>query len=212
MRKSFVLALLALPLAASSAYAHDGEDPYYLELGLGLVGAASVTPPGVGEVDFDLGISSSVAVGRPFAQTGSIEWALEGEIFYSFFKLDEGDLDSFPGTSSQGSSAFALMANVIADMEVADGLSVYAGAGLGLATNIEYETLSTGNHRQRDKDGTAAQAMVGLKYKIGPQYDVSLGYRFFATEDVSVTDQVSATTNDVEFVNNVFEVSFRWGI
>jgi len=212
MRKPF-LALLALSFAASTALAQDREDSFYLDLAFGAVGADAVDPPGaVGEVEFDTGVATALAVGYPLFQTGDVTWSLEGELYYSYFKLDEDDLGNFPGTKSQGASTSAVMANLVADVPLTSSVSLYLGGGIGYAPNITYDTLDTGSYQQVDTDGSAAQFMIGLSYRLGSQYDFSLGYRYFATSNIDVLETVGNNVDEVEFANNVFELSFRWGL
>ena len=211
MRKPFH-AFLALSLLASVTAAHDdGESPWYLDLAIGTVSADAVTPPGAGEVGFDAGVLGALSVGRTLGHTGAVTWAVEGELFYSYFKLDEGDLETLGGIEEQAAQATAWMLNLEADVRLTSDVSLYAGAGIGFASDITFDSFNAGAFDQVDEDGVATQFQLGLRYKLGTDYDVSLGYRYFATEDVEVAN-LGGGSSDVEFVNQAFELGFRWGL
>jgi len=103
------------------------------------------------------------------------------------------------------------MANLMGDYPLSSEVSLYFGGGAGYATNIKMDTFDDGNLEQNDNDKFAGQGKVGFRWNLGDRYDVSIGYRYFRTEDVEIEDVVTGDTDDVEFSNHVAEIGFRWG-
>jgi len=77
----------------------------------------------------------------------------------------------------------SIMANALLDFGNEDGLSFYAGAGVGRA---RVKLLG-------DRDSAwAGQAIAGVRYAVSPNIDVGLKYRYFRTGKVNISDDASA--------------------
>jgi opacity protein-like surface antigen len=220
MRKSATLALLALALSAPAANAHDDardEDPWYLQLGVGVVGQDDVEDVpfvgGTADLSFDTGISASLIVGRDMGGGDSFGWSIEGEGYYSYAEVDDSDLVVI-GTPSQdtGASAYAFLGNVIIDWHVTPDVAWYIGGGAGWAPRVEFDTLDSASYTQDDKDGPCGQFKAGIKYHLGGKVDFQLGYRYFIIPDLDVFDAGSGLTTEVDFETHVFEFGMRWGL
>jgi hypothetical protein len=75
------------------------------------------------------------------------------------------------------------MANALLDFGNPEGLSFYAGAGLGRARVKLFG----------DSDNAlAGQAIAGVRYAVSPNVDVGLKYRYFRTGKVNISDGASA--------------------
>lgn len=220
MRKSPFLSVLALFVATPAAFAHDGErdgEPWYIQFGLGLVNSVPVDAPDVTnsstvEVDFDSGLSTSLLLGLDLGGSERFGWSAEVEGLYASFSLSERDLAFFPGVNDGDVSATAWMGNIMLDFHFTPATAVYVGGGVGFAASIEYETFNTGSITQLDNDGVAGQFKAGLKFNLGDQYDVMLGYRYFKADDIDVFDQSGGDTHAIGFETHTIELNMRWGI
>ena len=115
---------------------------------------------------------------------------LEGELGYKRAGVNQLRLD--PLISGGGPSdnfdasgrgrALSAMINLLLDFGDDDGLSGYAGAGVGLAS-VKYSAATDtpfGPLAFSDTDsGIAWQGILGLRYAVGSNIDVGLKYRFF---------------------------------
>ena len=211
MRKSPILASLVLCLAAPAAFAAGDEDPWYLQFSLGAGASPNIDAPGDVEVGFDLGFATSIAVGRDMGQSGNFSWSLEGEVLYTYYNLDEDDLAFFPSTTDKGESSVGLMANVVGAYELTSAISLYAAGGAGFST-INFKTFDSGNLEQLDNDAPSFQFKAGLKYKMGPKFDILLGFRYYVTDSIDIFNQSTGNTTSVEYEDSVVELGFRWGI
>jgi len=122
---------------------------------------------------------------------------LEGEVAYkragvNQLRIDPRIAGGGPGDNYDASGrgrALSAMINLLLDFGDDDGLSGYAGAGVGLAS-VKYSasTLAPpdpgappfGQLAFSDTDsGIAWQGILGLRYAVGSNIDVGLKYRFF---------------------------------
>ncbi len=81
------------------------------------------------------------------------------------------------------------MINVLFDMGKDWAITPYAGAGFG-AAKVKYNDFSIGAANFVDDSDTvfAYQLIAGLSKAISKQVDISLDYRYFATDDPNVRD------------------------
>ncbi|HED65763.1 MAG TPA: hypothetical protein ENJ09_09440 [Planctomycetes bacterium] len=212
MRTSPILALLALSFFATSARAQSDDDGMYFTLSFGGTTTDSVDPPGLQGVEYDTGVSFSAGLGLPITRTGSVRWSLEGEWYTSFTKMRPRSQALFPGTKEDTARASAFLLNLAAECPLATDLQLYAAGGVGFAPALEFDTMDSGNYRQLDRDGTVVQAKIGLRYALGRNYDVTLGYRYFTSDGLDVQNLTTSQIDNVNYTNQVIEVGFRWGI
>jgi opacity protein-like surface antigen len=128
--------------------------------------------------NFDTGFGVSGAIGRDLSRflTGSLtNFRAEAEIAYN-----ENGIEGSPGNPEI--SATAYMANLYYDFQTADAYRnfvPYIGVGVGAAT-LESDGIALAD----DEDTVFAyQVRAGLNYRVRPGLLLSLGYRFFDTQD-----------------------------
>ncbi len=80
----------------------------------------------------------------------------------------------------------SIMANALLDFGDENGLSFYAGAGIGRA---RVELL-----RERD-NALAVQGIAGVRYAISPNIDIGLKYRYFRTGNLDLSESFAAGGN-----------------
>ncbi len=126
------------------------------------------------EVDADFINALNVALNRP---SGAPDLGAPG-----LPALSSGDFD-LGGTLKVRS----IMANALLDFGDEDGLSFYAGAGIGRA-----RVKLVG-----DRDSSfAMQAIAGVRYAITPNIDVGLKYRYFRTGKLDLNDDPGLLTGN----------------
>ena len=115
---------------------------------------------------------------------------LEGELGYKRASVNQLRIDprisgAGPGDNFDADGhgrAMSAMVNLLLDFGDDDGLSGYAGAGVGLAS-VKYSVDSVtpvGDIGFSDTDsGLAWQGILGLRYAVSQNIDVGLKYRFF---------------------------------
>jgi opacity protein-like surface antigen len=234
MRKLPIRAFLALTCAAPLASAQEMNDdisqteskipalnlyqdvsPYYLQLGIGGTSTNSMSPDEDSSADFDTGLGFSLLAGRNLGHLGDVGVAIEFEGYYSFANVEKKDLGQFTGASGRiratGARSLSFLGNLMFDLPLYEGTSLYFGGGLGIASSIEFDTFDTGNLRQNDTDGLVAQAKVGIKWNLGSRSDFLMGYRYFRSEDLSFTSSVTGDQDEF-FEQHSLEFNLQWGI
>jgi len=183
--------------------------------------------------EFDGGLFAAAAYGWRFDQ-----FRLEGEISYARNDVDThlgvnaggAALDAadaavlITGASPLGITVgdlvadgqgditnLAFAANGFYDFEFPDApFSVYAGGGVGFAqVDVEYAPSAT---PILDGDETVFfyQLMLGGAYDVSAKTELFAGYRYRATQDVSVDVSLVPATLDIENSQNVIEVGVRY--
>ncbi len=125
------------------------------------------------------GYSVSGAAGLDF---GIIR--LEGEVFYNDNELDSfgGFFGNFDGTVQ----TLAGMGNIFLDIPTGIGITPFIGGGIGYA-DVEADISSGFASLVNDSDGGLAwQLRAGIAFAIFPYTDLTLGYRYFVTEDLDM--------------------------
>lgn len=210
-----VLPLLVLGLTSLSA---PSQAQMYIS---GNVGAVFVrdadvteTGPGVtaaGEFEFDDGLGVNAALGYVIGPV-----RLEGEVSYRQADIDTLTVNSFTvsgltftGSATAGvdgeASVLALMANTWFDFDTGTGFLPFLGGGIGLA-RVDGEIDAVGGipvNLDDDDVVFAYQLGAGLGYEISSSTVVSVGYRFFGTNDPKFssggfTDETEVMTHNVE--------------
>ena len=213
MRILSLASVVLVTSLASSAFAQDREDPWYLTFAAGAAFPAEVDTNPTGTVSYDTGIATSLAVGRWLSDSDSLDVAAELEAFYAFARLDDGDLDKFQAANSpRDAGNLAWFLNGILDWKLNPTFAWYGGAGIGYASGIELDTFDFGDLEQVDQDGLAFQAKLGARYHLGGSTDFLLGYRYYRTEDVQVDNIVTQASFDIENQIHVVELGLRWGL
>jgi opacity protein-like surface antigen len=112
---------------------------------------------------------------------------LEGEAGFKRASLDEIGLRAAPGGALTTADAnghvgvTSAMANLLLDFGNDEGLSLYAGPGIGWARVKMSNIQPAGSNFdiEGSDSGLALQGIAGVRFAITPQLDVGLKYRFF---------------------------------
>ncbi len=109
---------------------------------------------------------------------------LEGELGYKRASLDSVGFAGEGTVDARGNvGVTSAMANLLLDFGKDDGVSFYAGPGIGWSrvkmNNIEPD--SAGFQIEGKDNALALQAIAGIRYAITPQLDIGLKYRYFRT-------------------------------
>ena len=224
MRIASLLSVFAL--LASSAWAQHKDSHNYFQLGMGGVfsdaatGAPANNVQGSSDFGFDRGFSLSAAFGRSFRMSNRLSVDAELEAFRQYFRTDNGDLREGemvdPGTNQvveDNAKTLAFMLNGLVEWHFTPQFSFYGGGGFGWAKEIEYTSWDVGGFKNVKEDFPYAyQGRVGFAYNLGGTSDLLLGYRYFKTEPVAITDQAGNSLGEIDVAQHSIEAVFRWGL
>lgn len=170
----FATVLLSGPAQGSGLYLSGG-------LGVSLAKDANVTGTGIStEIEFDPGPVAMVALGYGFDNNFRAELELAGRW---------NDAETVGGASGSGDTTTTSgMLNVIYDLDIESDFTPYLGAGLG-AANVEDNSIATISSSSISNDDTvfAYQAIAGVSYDLSEVISLTADYRYFTTDDVSLT-------------------------
>lgn len=164
--------------------------------GAGLMGSARPDAPGY----FFGG-----AVGAKFLQY----FRSELQIGYRSTEIQNISVQGEPAGSNGDLGLLSIMANGYFEMEVGEGFSPFVGFGIGWGM----PTLDAQNKpgaQQLSVDDTDSvfvfNAMVGGTYAISDVTDLSLGYRYIQTEDISYKSTIGTTAQRLDFEYDAHEI------
>ena len=201
MIKRTCLALLASSMIATPALARDKS--LYLGIEGGLLWAKDVnldlTPDPFnvdGSVDDFISIDHKMGydIDAIFGYDGGMVRA-EIELGYKrashdeygvrFPDFEEDEWSAQLPFDGDGSTRYlSVMTNLLLDLGNEDGLSFYAGPGIGFAWG-KYKIRSNGDTLFSFTDGgVALQGIAGVRYAVSPNIDVGLKYRYFRASRV----------------------------
>ena len=152
--------------------------------------------------DFDPGFAVKAAIGNAL-DTG---FRFEAEFAYR-----ENDADGVGGSSASGDvSAWSLMGNAIYDIKTGGRLTPYIGVGAGVA-GIDWNDITPVGGGTVDDNATvfAYQGIAGAAYRINDNLQLTLDYRYFATEDHVLTTS-TGTNFDADYQSHSIMVGLRW--
>ena len=213
--KRFVLIMVILTVAflvSSNAYAtHRSwnrstvtQDPgYYMGLsgGLNILGNSSLDST----VSLDINYDSGFAVGGIFGYDfGALR--LDGEITYR----DNGI--SLIGLPAEGNtSALSYMINGYFDIPTNMLIKPYLGGGIGYATVSVNDANIPGVTTVADDSASvlAYQLSAGIGIEVSHTTTLSLGYRYFLTEDPGMAD-TSGAAFTTEYQSHEFNIGVRF--
>ena len=217
------LALAAGLTRVGTARAADGP---YLSLGLG---AGFLE-----DLDDSDGFTTEFWPGPILSGALGYKWKLirfEGEVFYGYFLVD--DQNGPEGSRTRPSSpcflcgvsdvngdltALALMANAYVDLNLTDRTSLYLGGGVGgarVSADYHFDITVLGLPAGEidvvdDHDQVLAyQAKVGFALDLNEQSALYLGYRYFATGDLSFNTEAGGTLDQDGLGTHIAEIGYR---
>jgi opacity protein-like surface antigen len=192
MRKLAIAVALASTALATPAVARDHSGYVGLEGGVLFVEDMDVdfddgtlSLPDAITVTHNTGWDVDLIAGYDFGMV-----RLEAELGYKRASVNQLRVDprisgGGPGDNFDADGrgrALSGMVNLLLDFGNDDGLSGYAGVGVGLAS-VKYTAdavVPSGVVEFSDTDsGIAWQGILGLRYAVSPNFDVGLKYRFF---------------------------------
>ena len=138
-------------------------------------------------IDHKMGIDGDLIAGYDFGM-----FRAEAELDYkrSEHKDYSDDDDSFDADGR--TSVYSLMANAMIDVGQDEGVSFYAGAGIGYAqiTHVLEDNDDEDGFRLQLRDrGFAWQAIAGVRAVVSQYFDIGLKYRYFDGGNVSDNDE-----------------------
>jgi len=170
------------------------EDPklWYVAIGAGGAWYDDLKLNGaiVGEVGMDTGFTVNGAIGRYLDDERVIR--LEAEAIY-----DRADISDISGPKAGGNLAnVGLMFNFLYDIQTNSSWVPYLGGGIGYS-RVSVEDLSTGGPTLVDDSANAFswQFKAGIAYQFNPSMAVTLGYRYYATDNVSFDSKFGGSVN-----------------
>ncbi|HVH49204.1 MAG TPA: outer membrane beta-barrel protein, partial [Sphingomicrobium sp.] len=210
MRKYLLAAAAVSALAATPALARDGSGYAGIEGGLVLDADADFDfdadfdgdvfeNDDVFDIDFKSGLDADAIIGYDFGM-----FRVEGELGYKKVKADDVEIDDdfadFVGIDPADTEfdidgkakVWSGMVNGLVDFGNEDGLSFYAGGGVGRA---KVKMLG-------DKDSAWAwQLIAGARYAVSSNIDLGVKYRYFQTGKMEFEDSFDTGDGIVNFAN-----------
>src|SRR5579859_5891855 len=166
------------------SYSQPG--PFYLNVDVGgaLLHDLTIKNSG-GELSFDPGTRADFTFGFRFAPQLAVEFET-GVIWNSVSQTNGVDLASMDERADLYQVPF--LANLVCQLPLRGGFGAYLGAGAGGIASTFYlrhhETFGGFDFRVHDEDSDftfAYQAMAGVKYSLGWNMEVGVGYKFLWT-------------------------------
>ncbi len=133
---------------------------------------------------------------------------LEGELFYNEYNLDTIEFAGFDADADGSFKTLAGMGNVFVDLPVPI-VSPFVGAGIGYA-KVKADNFEFGGVPLVDDSdsGLAWQLRAGIAFAIFPLTDMTIGYRYFVTDDLEMSNSLGDV--DVEKLkSHIFELGLR---
>jgi OmpA-OmpF porin, OOP family len=209
--KKILMAASVLALSAGVANAGYERDGWYV----GLEGAWVSIPDtelvgsGIDALEFDNGWGALGTVG--YALTDS-NWRIEGEIGYRINDAVATSVARGFGPFPNGElTEWSYMVNAVYDFKFSSerfGISVGAGLGLDDA-RLQFDTAKDRNYN------FAAQAILGVTYRISQHWDLALNYRYLWVDEPELVLAVPGLPNevesDMELTKHTVSLGFRWG-
>ncbi|MEO7505094.1 MAG: outer membrane beta-barrel protein [Sphingomicrobium sp.] len=199
MRK-IIIAALASTLIAAPAMARDGSPYLGIEGGLlfphdmniDTVRTSDGAPTNNAfQINYNKGYDLDLIGGYDFGMVRA-----EAELGYKHAAVNDLDGAFFtevsggPFKSDGKASVTSIMGNLLLDFGNQDGLSFYAGPGVGWA-KVKLSDIGgnlSSNIPNGSDSGLAWQLIAGLRYAVSPNVDIGLKYRYFHSGSVKFTN------------------------
>lgn len=202
---------VGLAFATSAAHARDG---IYLDVSAGAAFLDDTTVSqfgalGVGVAEPGYSFSGAVGYALDLPPLGGT-WRVEVEGIYRDNQMDEIELFGSIFALGGRATVIALMMNSYYDFDLGGGWRPYLGFGVGGA-RVKFDIESAGGASLvNDRDDVIAfQGAAGMGLEIFDNLTISLGYRYFATENLSLTDSVGLRY-ETEYLSHTVETRVRF--
>jgi len=194
---------------AEQHYEHNSHQSagFYIRATGGITTTSKSDGPGE-EIDFDEGYLLSLGLGHRFgASANGLGFAVELDGVWT-----DQDADTDDGSVIREVTVAGALLNGLLDYRFADRLSLYAGAGVGLAW-LDVGTISDDLNDFEDEDGPflAWQGRAGLAWSFTERLSLHLGYRFLNIDDAEIDESNGETSFDLETQQHVLEAGLLFG-
>jgi opacity protein-like surface antigen len=206
-----VFSLTFLAATGSGAKAQPGFPDLYIAAGAGgaILEDTDITDLSTAS-DFETvpfpGFAVTAALGLDFGLL-----RLEGEVFYNAYSLDTIGLAGIDTDADGDFKTLAGMGNVFVDLPLG-AVTLFVGAGLGYAEveadGFRFSGAPVSPLVDDSDSGLAWQLRGGVAFPVFPMTDMTLGYRYFVTDDL----EMSNALGDVEIEklkSHIFELGLR---
>lgn len=194
-----VVLLLVVSVAMPAVAAEDGNEgpTLYVEYDAGyswipnqrLTGADRSGANLDGQVDSGSGFNVGGAIGAKFMKLFRAELAIN----YRLGKARRAHVQRERKIASGDISLLAILVNGYAEYDFDIGVIPYLGVGIGYGS-VEIEAKNDAGSLQLKVDGRdsvfAWNVMAGVSVPVNEVLDLSLGYRYIATEDARINSNV----------------------
>jgi OmpA-OmpF porin, OOP family len=209
--KKILMAASALVLATGVANAGYDRDGWYV----GLEGAWVSIPDtelvgsGIDALEFDNGWGAIGTVGYALSNSN---WRIEGEVGYRMNDANAALVARGFGPLTNGElTEWSYMVNAVYDFKFSSekfGLS--AGVGIGMDdARLQFDEAKDRNYN------FAAQAILGMTYRISQHWDLALNYRYLWVDEPEMVIEVPGlpdeVESDMELTKHTLSLGFRWG-
>jgi opacity protein-like surface antigen len=202
-----VLGLALLAASGAGAKAQFGIPDVYIAAGAGGAVLQDTEIRSVGTTFETIpfpGYAVSGALGLDF---GILR--LEGEVFYNEYNLDTIKLAGIDSDADGAFKTLAGMGNVFVDLPLAV-VTPFVGAGIGYADVDAADFEFAGAPLVDDSDsGLAWQLRAGIAFSIFPMTDMTVGYRYFVTDDLKMSNSLGDVDVD-KLKSHIFELGLRF--
>jgi OOP family OmpA-OmpF porin len=198
--KKYLLAAAAVTALATPASARDGSAYVGIEGGVMMASDSDVDRRFTGgdwvdflDINHGLGFDVDLIAGYDFGM-----FRLEAELGYKRASHDDYEIDGdapgpFPGGGDEPvvpgaeidadgrTSITTGMVNALIDIGDDDGLSFYAGGGIGIArVSQTIDSLGSQKLHHKDWDKLAWQGIAGVRMAVSSSLEAGLKYRYFS--------------------------------
>ena len=209
-----LLATAALGAAIGASMPAEAEGPY-----IGAFGGVSVLKDGEldvesGGMSYDLKVENDTGWTAGGALGYAFDFGLRAEAELAY-RQNEIDKFHVMGTSvgvSGDTTALSALGNLWYDIPVSLAVRPFIGAGIGMA-EIGMNHAQAGNANIIDDSDwvLAYQLGAGLAYQLSPGLDVTAEYRYFGTEDATLTlDDNTPGNADLEYRDHSVVLGLRY--
>jgi len=218
------IAISPAAFAYEGLYGAIGAGLSYMEDDLDIESLTGPQAPFDTEMNTDNGIGVYTALGKHFGDSwrGEIEFSYRNNDVRSL-TADVPKISAFPeGTVSGDISAYALMVNVLKDLDFIGGdwVTPYVGGGVGFAhLDADFVGVRTlglnglNNIVVDDSDRRFAyQGIAGLAFKLAESLSLDVSYRYFGTLDPKFGGLLQGTpfTYEGSYGNHSAFAGLRW--
>jgi opacity protein-like surface antigen len=187
----------------------QGQDPklWYVAAGAGGAWYADqkITGGAVGKLSTDTGFALNGAIGRYLDDIRVLRLEVEG-------LYDNADVNNFGGTKAAGTlSNIGLMFNFLYDIQTGSSWIPYLGGGIGYShVNMDNVTIAGVTVLDGTDNVFAYQFKAGIAYQFNPSMAVTLGYRYYGTDNLSFGGQPGGTVKTEGTRIQNAELGFRF--